>query len=156
MSIKGGKDVTAMPTTKSEDAYNNVLRGTGQDIKNMSLGVASVVAGAVSLDTGLVAKGVYDLMQINSLNQDVKNFVGEENLQKISSMASIVPTTDSEQETTSEEKKKKKVSDLEEVVTDGNKQDSLDGINLPPISEDDMNWLIKQPFMKDYKYEGIS
>ena len=45
---------------------------------------------------------------------------------------------------------------LEEVVTDGNKQDSLDGMNLPPISEDDMNWLIKQPFMKDYKYEGIS
>ena len=156
MSIKGGKDVSAMPTTKSEDAYNNVLRGTGQDIKNMSLGVASVVAGAVSLDAGLVAKGVYDLMQIDSLNQDVKNFVGEENLQKISSMASIVPTTDSEQETTSEEKKKKKVSDLEEVVTDGNKQDSLDGINLPPISEEDMNWLIKQPFMKDYKYEGIS
>ena len=156
MSIKGGKDVSAMPTTKSEDAYNNVVMGTGQDIKNMSLGVASVVAGAVSLDAGLVAKGVYDLMQIDSLNQDVKNFVGEENLQKIGSMASIVPTTDSEQETTSEEKKKKKVSDLEEVVTDGNKQDSLDGMNLPPISEDDMNWLIKQPFMKDYKYEGIS
>lgn len=156
MSIKGGKDIPAMPTTKNEDAYNNVLRGTGQDIKNMSLGVASVVAGAVSLDAGLVAKGVYDLMQINSLNQDVKNFVGEENLQKMSSMAPTVPTTDSEQETTSEEKKKKKVSDLEEVVTDGNKQDSLDGLNLPPISEDDMNWLIKQPFMKDYKYEGIS
>lgn len=155
-SIKGGKDVSAMPTTKNEDAYNNVLRGTGQDIKNMSLGVASVVAGAVSLDAGLVAKGVYDLMQIDSLNQDVKNFVGEENLQKIGSMAPTVPTTDSEQETTSEEKKKKKVSDLEEVVTDGNKQDSLDGLNLPPISEDDMNWLIKQPFMKDYKYEGIS
>lgn len=154
-SIKSGKDIPAMPTTKSEDAYNNVLRGTGQDIKNMSLGVASVVAGAVSLDAGLVAKGVYDLMQIDSLNQDVKNFVGEENLQKIGSM-NIVPTTDSEQETTSEEKKKKKVSDLEEVVTDGNKQDDLSGINLPPISEDDMNWLIKQPFMKDYKYEGIS
>ena len=155
-SIKGGKDIPAMPTTKSEDAYNNVLRGTGQDIKHMSLGVASVVAGSVSLDAKLVAKGVYDLMQIDSLNQDVKNFVGEENLQKMGSMAPIVPTPDSEQETTSEEKKKKKVSDLEEVVTDGNKQDSLDGINLPPISEDDMNWLIKQPFMKDYKYEGIS
>lgn len=155
-SIKGGKDIPAMPTTKSEDAYNNILRGTGQDIKNMSLGVASVVAGAASLDAGLVAKGVYDLMQIDSLNQDVKNFVGEENLQKMSNMAPIVPTTDSEQETTSEEKKKKKVSDLEEVVTDGNKQDDLAGINLPPISEEDMNWLIKQPFMENYKYEGIS
>lgn len=155
-SIKGGKDIPAMPTTKSEDAYNDVLRGTGQDIKHMSLGVASVVAGAVSLDAGLVAKGVYDLMQIDSLNQDVKNFVGEENLQKMSNMAPIVPTTDEESETTSEEKKKKKVSDLEEVVTDGNKQDDLAGLNLPPISEDDMNWLIKQPFMKDYKYEGIS
>ncbi len=151
-SIKGGKDIPAMPTTKSEDVYNDVLRGTGQDIKNMSLGVASVVAGAASLDAGLVAKGVYDLMQIDSLNQDVKNFVGEENLQKMSNMAPITPTTDEESETTSEEKKKKKVSDLEEVVTDGNKQDSLDGINLPPI----MNWLIKQPFMKDYNYEGIS
>ena len=155
MSIKEGKDQKAMPTTKSEDVYNNILKGTGQDIKHIALGTASVVAGAVSLDAKLVAKGVYDFMQIDSLNQEVKNFVGEENLQKISNM-NIVPTTDSEQETTSEEKKKKKVSDLEEVVTDGNKQDDLAGLNLPPVSEDDMNWLIKQPFMKDYKYEGIS
>lgn len=155
-SIKGGKDIPAMPTTKSEDAYNDVLRGTGQDIKNMSLGVASVVAGAVSLDAGLVAKGVYDLMQIYSLNQDVKNFVGEENLQKISSMAPIVPTTDEESETTSEENKKKRVDELEEVVTDGNKQEELDGMNLPPLSDEYLKWLIKQPYMDNYNYESLS
>lgn len=153
-AIKGGKDQSAMSTTKSEDFYNKVLRGTGQDIKHVSLGVASLVAGTASLDAVLVANGVYELMKINSLNQDVKDFVGEENLQKMSSM---VPTTpESEQEKSSEEKKKKKVEDLEEVVTDGNKQDSLDGINLPPISEDDMKWLTEQPWMKEYKYEGIS
>ena len=155
-SIKDGKDISAMPTTKSEDAYNYVLRGTGQDIKNMSLGVASVVAGAVSLDAGLVAKGVYDLMQIDSLNQDVKNFVGEENLQKIGSMAPIVPTTDSEQETTSEENKKKRTDELLEVVTDGNKQDGLDGMNLPPLSDEYLKWLIKQPYMDNYNYESLS
>lgn len=155
-SIKGGKDIPAMPTTKSEDAYNDVLRGTGQDIKNMSLGVASVVAGAVSLDAGLVAKGVYDLMKIDSLNQDVKNFVGEENLQKMSNMAPIVPTTDSEQETTFEENKKKRVDELEEVVTDGNKQDGLDGMNLPPLSDEYLKWLIKQPYMDNYDYESLS
>ena len=73
-------------------------------------------------------------------------------------MASIVPITtpESEQEKSAEEKKKKKVEDLEEVVTDGNKQDSLDGINLPPISEDDMKWLTEQPWMKNYNYESIS
>ena len=155
-SIKGGKDIPAMPTTKSEDAYNDVLRGTGQDIKNMSLGVASVVAGAVSLDAGLVAKGVYDLMQIDSLNQEVKNFVGEENLQKMSNMAPIVPTTDEESETTSEENKKKRVDELEEVVTDGNKQDGLDGMNLPPLSDEYLKWLIKQPYMDNYNYESLS
>lgn len=154
-AIKGGKDQSAMATTKSEDLYNNVLRGTGQDIKHVSLGVASLVAGTATLDAGLVANGVYELMKINSLNQEVKDFVGEENLQKISSIVPIT-TPESEQEKSAEEKKKKKVEDLEEVVTDGNKQDSLDGINLPPISEQDMNWLIKQPFMKEYKYEGIS
>lgn len=153
-AIKGGKDQSAMSTTKSEDFYNKVLRGTGQDIKHVSLGVASVVAGTASLDAVLVANGVYELMKINSLNQDVKEFVGEENLQKISSIVPITP--ESEQEKSAEEKKKKKVEDLEEVVTDGNKQDSLDGINLPPISEDDMKWLIEQPWMKEYKYEGIS
>lgn len=155
-SIKGGKDVPAMPTTKSEDAYNDVLRGTGQDIKNMSLGVASVVAGAVSLDAGLVAKGVYDLMQIDSLNQDVKNFVGEENLQKISNMNNIVTTTDEESETTFEEKKKRKVDELEEVVKDGNKQEELDGMNLPPLSDEYLKWLIKQPYMDNYNYESLS
>ena len=154
-AIKGGKDQSAMPTTKSEDLYNTVLRGTGQDIKHVSLGVASLVAGSASLNAGLVANGVYELMKINSLNQDVKDFVGEENLQKISSIVPIT-TPESEQEKSAEEKKKKKVEDLEEVVTDGNKQDSLDGINLPPISEDDMKWLIEQPWMKEYKYEGIS
>ena len=154
-AIKGGKDQSAMATTKSEDLYNTVLRGTGQDIKHVSLGVASLVAGSASLNAGLVANGVYELMKINSLNQDVKDFVGEENLQKISSIVPIT-TPESEQEKSAEEKKKKKVEDLEEVVTDGNKQDSLDGINLPPISEDDMNWLIEQPWMKEYKYEGIS
>ena len=154
-AIKGGKDQSAMATTKSEDLYNTVLRGTGQDIKHVSLGVASLVAGSASLDAVLVANGVYELMKINSLNQDVKDFVGEENLQKISSIVPIT-TPESEQEKSAEEKKKKKVEDLEEVVTDGNKQDSLDGINLPPISEDDMNWLIEQPWMKEYKYEGIS
>lgn len=154
-AIKGGKDVSAMATTKSEDLYNNVLRGTGQDIKHVSLGVASLVAGTATLDAGLVANGVYELMKINSLNQEVKDFVGEENLQKISSMVPIT-TPESEQEKSAEEKKKKKVEDLEEVVTDGNKQDSLDGINLPPISEDDMKWLTEQPWMKEYNYEGIS
>ena len=154
-AIKDGKDQSAMATTKSEDLYNTVLRGTGQDIKHVSLGVASLVAGSASLNAGLVANGVYELMKINSLNQEVKDFVGEENLQKISSIVPIT-TPESEQEKSAEEKKKKKVEDLEEVVTDGNKQDSLDGINLPPISEDDMNWLIEQPWMKEYKYEGIS
>ena len=154
-AIKGGKDQSAMATTKSEDLYNAVLRGTAQDITHVSLGVASLVAGSASLNAGLVANGVYELMKINSLNQEVKDFVGEENLQKISSIVPIT-TPESEQEKSAEEKKKKKVEDLEEVVTDGNKQDSLDGINLPPISEDDMNWLIEQPWMKEYKYEGIS
>lgn len=154
-SIKKGEDKKASSTTKSEDVYNYVFRGTGQDIKHISLGVANLVVGTVTIDPSLVAYGVSELMKVNSLNQSVQEFVGPENLQRTSSIVPIT-TPESEQETTSEEKKKKKVEDLEEVVTDGNKQDSLDGMNLPPISEDDMNWLIKQPFMKDYKYEGIS
>lgn len=153
-SIKAGQDVKASPTSKSEDVYNDIFRGTGQDIKHISLGVANLVVGTVTTDPSLVSYGVSELMKVDSLNQDVKEFVGPENLQEMSNIV-VAPTGGEESETTSEEKKKK-VTDLEEVVTDGNKQDGLDGLNLPPISEDDMNWLIKQPFMKDYKYEGIS
>ena len=155
-SIKDGKDISAMPTTKSEDAYNNILKGTGQDIKHISLGVANLVVGAVTTDPSLVAYGVSELMKIDSLNQSVQEFVGPENLQKIGSMAPIVPTTDSEQETTSEENKKKRVDELEEVVTDGNKQDGLDGMNLPPLSDEYLKWLIKQPYMDNYNYESLS
>lgn len=155
-SIKDGKDISAMPTTKSEDAYNNILKGTGQDIKHISLGVANLVVGAVTTDPSLVAYGVSELMKIDSLNQSVQEFVGPENLQKIGSMAPIVPTTDSEQETTSEENKKKRVDELEEVVTDGNKQDGLDGMNLPPLSDEYLKWLIKQPYMDKYNYESLS
>ena len=152
-SIKKGEDKKASPTTKSEKLYNDIFRGTGQDIKHVSLGVANLVVGTVTTDPSLVAYGVSELMKVDSLNKDVKEFVGPENLQEMSNIA-VAPTTSEESETTSEEKKKKKLEDLEEVVTDGNKQDSLDGLNLPPISEDDMNWLIKQPFMENY--EGIS
>ena len=152
-SIKKGEDKKASPTTKSEKVYNDIFMGTGQDIKHVSLGVANLVVGTVTTDPSLVAYGVSELMKVDSLNKDVKEFVGPENLQEMSNIA-VAPTTGEESETTSEENKKKKLEELEEVVTDGNKQDSLDGLNLPPISEDDMNWLIKQPFMENY--EGIS
>lgn len=151
-AIKSGKDQKAMPITKNESVYNDTVRGIGQDIKHISFGVANVVAGTATLDAKLVARGVYELMQLDSLNASVKEFVGEENLNKIENMA-LPPEAAGGEETSDEKKKKKNITDLEEVVTDGNKQEGLDGMNLPPLSDEDLTWLIKQPYMQNYSYE---
>lgn len=150
-AIKGGKDQEAMPTTKSEKVYNDTVSGIGQDIKHVSLGVANVVAGTISIDPKLIAYGVNELLQINSLNAAVKEFVGPENLKALEAVAAPIET--SGEEKSDEKKKKKNITDLEEVVTDGNKQEGLDGINLPPLSDKDLIWLIKQPYMQNYNYE---
>ena len=89
-------------------------------------------------------------MQINSLNKEVKEFVGEENLAKLEQVEQGSSEEDSE---TSDEKKRRKTDELEEVVKEGNKQEDIGGLNLPPLSDEDMAWLIKQPYMKNYKYE---
>lgn len=155
-AIKSGKDAKAMPTTGEEEAYNSVTRGSVQDIKNMSFGAADTFIGVITMNPELVAKGVYEMSQVKSLNEEVKNFVGEENLQALESMKPVTPETSGDSESTSEEKKKRKVDELEEVVTDGNKQDGLDGMNLPPLSDEYLKWLINQPYMENYNYESLS
>lgn len=148
-SIKNDNDQKAMPTTKTEDVYNSVMRGTAQDIKNASLGTGEVLAGIATNNPTLISHGVYTLSQIKSLHNEVQEFVGKENLQAIEN---IMPKAgDSENSESSSETKKKKVNELDEVVKDGEEQDGLDGLNLPPLS-DELKWLIEQPFMKNYEY----
>ena len=148
-SIKDDNDQKAMPTTKTEDVYNSVMRGTAQDIKNASLGTGEVLAGIATNNPAIISHGVYTLSQIKSLHNEVQEFVGKENLQAIEN---IMPKAgDSENSESSSETKKKKVNELDEVVKDGDKQDGLDGMNLPPLS-DELKWLIEQPFMKNYEY----
>ena len=148
-SIKNDNDQKAMPTTKTEDIYNSVMRGTAQDIKNASLGTGEILAGIATNNLAIISHGVYTLSQIKSLHNEVQEFVGKENLQAIEN---IMPKAeDSENSESSSETKKKKVNELDEVVKDGDKQDGLDGLNLPPLS-DELKWLIEQPFMKNYEY----
>lgn len=148
-SIKNDNDQKAMPTTKTEDVYNSVMRGTAQDIKNASLGTGEILAGIATNNPAIISHGVYTLSQIKSLHNEVQEFVGKENLQAIEN---IMPKAeDSENSESSSETKKKKVNELDEVVKDGDKQDGLDGLNLPPLS-DELKWLIEQPFMKNYEY----
>lgn len=149
-SIRAGNDQKAMPSTVKEGIYNAAIRGTGQDIKHMSEGVTNLVFGIATAEPALIADGVYELMQINSLNKEVKEFVGEENLAKLER---IEQNTTEEDNETSDEKKRRKTDELEEVVKEGNKQEDIGGLNLPPLSDEDMAWLIKQPYMKNYKYE---
>ena len=149
-SIKNDNDQKAMPTTKTENAYNYMMKGTGQDIKNASLGTGEILAGIATNNPAIISHGVYTLSQIKSLHNEVQEFVGKENLQAIEN---ITPKADdSESSESSSETKKKKVNELDEVVEDGNKQDGLDGLNLPPLSDDILKWLIGQPYMKNYEY----
>lgn len=149
-SIKNDNDQKAMPTTKTENAYNYMMKGTGQDIKNASLGTGEILAGIATNNPAIISHGVYTLSQIKSLHNEVQEFVGKENLQAIEN---ITPKADdSESSESSSETKKKKVNELDEVVEDGNKQDGLDGLNLPPLSDDTLKWLIGQPYMKNYEY----
>ena len=148
-SIKNDNDQKAMPTTKTEDVYNSVMRGTTQDVKNAALGTGEILTGIVSNNPAIISHGVYTLSQIKSLHNEVQEFVGKENLQAIEN---ITPKAgDSENYESSSETKKKKVNELDEVVEDGDKQEGLDGMNLPPLS-DELKWLIEQPYMKNYEY----
>lgn len=149
-SIRAGNDQKAMPSTVKEGIYNAATRGTGQDIKHVSEGVTNLVFGIATGEVALVADGVYELMKINSLNKEVKEFVGEENLAQLERIEQNTTEQDNE---TSDEKKRRKTDELEEVVKEGNKQEDIGGLNLPPLSDEDMAWLIKQPYMKNYKYE---
>jgi len=149
-SIKAGTDQKAMPATVKEDIYNSATRGTGQDIKHVSEGVTNLVFGIVTGEAALIADGVYELMQVNSLNKEVKEFVDEEDLK---SLEQIKTNSSEVNEEDFDEKKKRSIDELEEVTSEGSKQDSLSGINLPDLSDEDLEWLIRRPEMKNYEYK---
>lgn len=103
------------------------------------------------------------LAPASTIARDINTGIGSSNRSAIEAVLSgesntyIMPYIDEKASTTKtedEEKKKRSIDELEEVTSEGNKQDSLSGINLPGISDDDLAWLVRRPEMKNYNYGG--
>lgn len=142
----------AQPLTTKEKVEGQWTKGTAKDLRNLSGGVLSVIAGLASVDASAVAYGVYQLLQLKSLKSAVVDFVGQEEVDYTLGLNS----TDTTESTTTdkEDAKRLKKRDLEENTATTNKQDDLSGINLPSISEQDLDWLARQDWMKGYDYSG--
>lgn len=102
------------------------------------------------------------LAPVSTVVRDVKEGAGLYNRSKIENVFSgenqtyIIPFDEdnSVNEEEFDEKKRRSIDELEEVTPEGNKQESLSGINLPALSEEDLDWIIRRPEMKNYNYGG--
>lgn len=102
------------------------------------------------------------LAPASTIARDITEGIGSSNRSAIEEVLSgetsnyILPYTEENKSTANEEdsneKKKRSIDELEEVTAEGNKQESLSGINLPALSEDELEWLIRRPEMKNYDY----
>lgn len=102
------------------------------------------------------------LAPASTIARDITEGIGSSNRSAIEEVLSgetsnyILPYTEENRSANNEEdfaeKKKRSIDELEEVTSEGNKQESLSGINLPALSEDDLDWLIRRPEMKNYDY----
>lgn len=102
------------------------------------------------------------LAPASTIARDITEGIGSSNRSAIEEVLSgetsnyILPYTEENKSTNNEEdsneKKKRSIDELEEVTSEGNKQESLSGINLPALSEDELDWLIRRPEMKNYDY----
>ena len=141
-----GVDRSAMPATKTEQAYGSITSGTGKDIMHLSAGLTNIALGLASANMAVVGSGVYELMQLNSLKQEVDKFVAaDEGLKQ--AVAQV--ENESSSETKTDEVKKRKKEDLEVVEGTGIGNDDISGVNLPGLDEETLAWLIRQPQYKN-------
>lgn len=159
-AVLGLGDVTAFGPITLAKAVGSYVTATVDEIYWTQSGNRMTPDEKAALNFVVTNAVGLPLAPVSTVVRDVKEGAGLYNRGKIENVFSgenqtyIIPFDEdnSVNEEEFDEKKKRSIDELEEVTPEGNKQESLSGINLPALSEEDLDWIIRRPEMKNYNY----